>query len=99
MATTQGLCKSVGDINVVGGGGTFNTVWSVYLVYSIDLKCINNCDSSSLSFDVIQVCNHPELFERRDVRSPIHVEIPSFHLPKLIYREGNYKNFQFDNDR
>ena len=30
------------------------------------------------------------------MRSPIHVEIPSFHLPKLIYREGSEKDFHFD---
>ena len=30
------------------------------------------------------------------MRSPIHVEIPSFYLPKLIYREGSGKDFHFD---
>jgi len=35
-----------------------------------------------------QVCNHPDLFERREVRSPFHMRIEPYILPKLVYREG-----------
>ena len=54
------------------------------------MKCMSNTLPLLRVYFVCtsQVCNHPELFERRDVRSPIHVAVPSFHLPKLIYREG-----------
>jgi hypothetical protein len=34
---------------------------------------------------VLQVCNHPELFERRDAKSPIHVTPCVFRIPYLIY--------------
>ncbi|XP_033112932.1 chromatin-remodeling ATPase INO80-like [Anneissia japonica] len=34
-----------------------------------------------------KVCNHPELFERRETRSPFHMSLQSFTIPKLIYRE------------
>ena len=33
----------------------------------------------------LQVCNHPELFERRDVLSPISLSIPPLPLPRLLY--------------
>ncbi|XP_067943533.1 chromatin-remodeling ATPase INO80-like isoform X2 [Watersipora subatra] len=35
-----------------------------------------------------KVCNHPELFDRRDVKSPAYVSIEPYLLPKLIYRDG-----------
>jgi len=35
-----------------------------------------------------QVCNHPDLFERREVRSPFQMDIEPYILPKLVYREG-----------
>lgn len=35
-----------------------------------------------------KVCNHPELFERRDVRSPLTICPPEFVLPRLVYNEG-----------
>lgn len=33
------------------------------------------------------MCNHPELFERRDAKSPLFVELPYFEVPKLLYEE------------
>ncbi|KAF6035934.1 hypothetical protein EB796_005756 [Bugula neritina] len=47
--------------------------------------------TSSLMNLVMQfrkVCNHPELFERRDVKSPALLSIDSYVVPKLLYREG-----------
>lgn len=41
-----------------------------------------------LDFPILQVCNHPELFERRDIKTPAHLSIEPYILPKLIYREG-----------
>lgn len=35
-----------------------------------------------------KVCNHPELFERREARSPFFMRLDPYHIPKLIYREG-----------
>ncbi|XP_014672391.1 PREDICTED: DNA helicase INO80-like isoform X2 [Priapulus caudatus] len=47
--------------------------------------------TSSLMNIVMQfrkVCNHPELFERREVKSPLYMEAPSYQIPLLIYRQG-----------
>lgn len=35
-----------------------------------------------------QVCNHPELFERRDARSPLFIKAEEYEMPKLLYNEG-----------
>ncbi|CAG2067147.1 unnamed protein product, partial [Timema podura] len=34
------------------------------------------------------VCNHPELFERREAKSPLFVRCEQYVLPKLVYEEG-----------
>lgn len=36
----------------------------------------------------VQVCNHPELFERRDVRSPFVMHVDDYHVPKIIAEDG-----------
>lgn len=36
----------------------------------------------------LQVCNHPELFERLEVQSPLFFPPEPFQLPKLIYDSG-----------
>lgn len=36
----------------------------------------------------MQVCNHPELFERRDVRSPFAMQVDDYHIPKVIAEDG-----------
>lgn len=41
VSVTTRLCKSVGDIDVVGGGGIFNTVWSVYSVSPLSTAALN----------------------------------------------------------
>ena len=33
----------------------------------------------------VQVCNHPDLFERRNVESPISLSIPPYTVPRLLY--------------
>ncbi|XP_022083274.1 DNA helicase INO80-like isoform X2 [Acanthaster planci] len=37
-----------------------------------------------------KVCNHPELFERRDTRSPFYCQLdpPVHFVPRLIYQDG-----------
>ncbi|XP_076291409.1 chromatin-remodeling ATPase INO80 isoform X2 [Lasioglossum baleicum] len=35
-----------------------------------------------------KVCNHPELFERRDARSPFFMHTEFFEMPALLYIEG-----------
>lgn len=35
-----------------------------------------------------KVCNHPELFERHEVTSPLNLSVKPFLLPKLVFREG-----------
>lgn len=34
------------------------------------------------------MCNHPELFERREAKSPYFFQPEAFVLPKFIYRRG-----------
>lgn len=43
-----------------------------------------------MSCTMFQVCNHSELFERREIKSPFFMKTESYHLPKLIYQEGNF---------
>lgn len=35
-----------------------------------------------------KVCNHPELFERREVKSPFFMKLEPYQIPKLLYRDG-----------
>ena len=36
----------------------------------------------------MQVCNHPELFERKEARTPYYMCLEDYSIPKLVYREG-----------
>nr|XP_026497492.1 chromatin-remodeling ATPase INO80 isoform X2 [Vanessa tameamea] len=64
------------------------------LHYSVGAESGHNVDknfTSNLMNLVMQfrkVCNHPELFERRDVRSPFAMQVDDYHLPKLIAEDG-----------
>ncbi|EDV43381.2 uncharacterized protein Dana_GF18461, isoform A [Drosophila ananassae] len=35
-----------------------------------------------------KVCNHPELFERRDARSPFFMRCAEYVIPRLVYEDG-----------
>ncbi|XP_045175663.2 chromatin-remodeling ATPase INO80-like [Mercenaria mercenaria] len=35
-----------------------------------------------------KVCNHPELFERQEIRSGFFQKQEEYHIPKLVYRDG-----------
>ncbi len=51
----------------------------------------SNAIASSLMNLVMQfrkVCNHPELFERREARSPLAMRPKTYLVPKLVCREG-----------
>ncbi|CAH2054745.1 unnamed protein product, partial [Iphiclides podalirius] len=64
------------------------------LHYSVGAESGHNVDknfTSNLMNLVMQfrkVCNHPELFERRDVRSPFAMQVDDYHMPKLIAEDG-----------
>lgn len=36
----------------------------------------------------VQVCNHPELFERREARSPFFMKSADYLIPTLVFEEG-----------
>src|SRR6218665_1174396 len=59
---------------------------TIILPFCISFFLLSGCFSSP--FSRYQVCNHPELFERRDVKSPFHMKLPDYYRPKLLYREG-----------
>ncbi|MED6283294.1 putative DNA helicase ino80 [Characodon lateralis] len=47
--------------------------------------------TSSLMNLVMQfrkVCNHPDLFERQETRSPFHMSVKPYVISKLLYRQG-----------
>ncbi|XP_048106191.1 chromatin-remodeling ATPase INO80 isoform X1 [Alosa alosa] len=47
--------------------------------------------TSSLMNLVMQfrkVCNHPDLFERQETRSPFHMTLKPFRISKFMYRQG-----------
>ncbi|XP_063896881.1 chromatin-remodeling ATPase INO80 [Helicoverpa armigera] len=60
------------------------------LHYSVGAESGHNVDknfTSNLMNLVMQfrkVCNHPELFERRDVRSPFSMLVEDYHIPKIV---------------
>lgn len=35
-----------------------------------------------------KVCNHPELFERQEIRSGFFQQQENYLIPKLVYRDG-----------
>ncbi|XP_019627273.1 PREDICTED: DNA helicase INO80-like [Branchiostoma belcheri] len=58
--------------------------------------------TSSLMNLVMQfrkVCNHPELFERQEARSPLFTQPDAFILPKLVYRQGHVDSVSYSKNR
>lgn len=39
----------------------------------------------------VQVCNHPELFERREAKSPFFSQSLDYIVPKLVYFDNSVK--------
>ncbi|KAL3872724.1 hypothetical protein ACJMK2_035930 [Sinanodonta woodiana] len=55
----------------------------------------NNSQSQSTTSSLMnlvmqfrKVCNHPELFERREVKSSLYLKPDQFIIPKLVFRDG-----------
>ncbi len=47
-----------------------------------------NSSLMNLVMQFRKVCNHPELFERREAKSPFAMKAAEFALPKLLFRES-----------
>ncbi|KAK0088895.1 hypothetical protein PV325_010346 [Microctonus aethiopoides] len=60
------------------GGGSDNT--------TNDKNFTSNLMNLVMQFR--KVCNHPELFERRDAKSPLFIRTEAYQMPTLIYNEG-----------
>lgn len=60
----------------VGGGDS----------HTVDKNFTSNLMNLVMQFR--KVCNHPELFERRDAKSPIRVSPVQYNIPYLIYDEN-----------
>eukprot|EP00094_Tigriopus_californicus_P007060 TCALIF_06798-PA protein Name:"Similar to Ino80 Putative DNA helicase Ino80 (Drosophila melanogaster)" AED:0.17 eAED:0.18 QI:0/0/0/0.75/1/0.87/8/0/1427 len=61
------------------------------LLQGLGSQSQNSTLTSSLMNLVMQfrkVCNHPELFERREARSPFVMKIDPFVMPKLVFHEN-----------
>lgn len=54
--------------------------------HSLDKNFTSNLMNLVMQFR--KVCNHPELFERRDAKSPFHMEAPCYHIPKQFHTTG-----------
>ncbi|CAL1526196.1 unnamed protein product [Lymnaea stagnalis] len=66
------------------------------LLYSSSSSSSQSTTSSLMNI-VMQfrkVCNHPELFERNEPKTPIHLPSHTYVVPKLVYREGFLENLQ-----
>ncbi|ALC46988.1 Etl1, partial [Drosophila busckii] len=53
---------------------------------SVDRNFTSNLMNLVMQFR--KVCNHPELFERRDAKSPFSMRCAEFVLPRLVYDDG-----------
>lgn len=57
----------------VGGGDS----------HSVDKNFTSNLMNLVMQFR--KVCNHPELFERRDAKSPVYISPYVYNIPYLVY--------------
>ncbi|XP_043930139.1 chromatin-remodeling ATPase INO80 [Protopterus annectens] len=58
--------------------------------------------TSSLMNLVMQfrkVCNHPELFERRETWSPFHISLKPYFITKFLFRQGRINIFNHSRNR
>lgn len=65
----------------IGGGGDSG--------HLVDKNFTSNLMNLVMQFR--KVCNHPELFERRDARSPFAMKTNDYVVPVLIYNDGILK--------
>uniref|UniRef100_A0A1A9X1K8 Chromatin-remodeling ATPase INO80 n=1 Tax=Glossina brevipalpis TaxID=37001 RepID=A0A1A9X1K8_9MUSC len=66
-------------LNLARGGGGASTDGHVDRNFTSNLM--------NLVMQFRKVCNHPELFERRDVKSPFSVKCQEYVIPRLVYDE------------
>ncbi|XP_030374870.1 chromatin-remodeling ATPase INO80 [Scaptodrosophila lebanonensis] len=64
-----------------GGGGTSAADGS-----HVDRNFTSNLMNLVMQFR--KVCNHPELFERRDAKSPFSMRCAEYVLPRLVFNDG-----------
>lgn len=53
---------------------------------SVDKSFTSNLMNLVMQFR--KVCNHPDLFERRDAKSPYSIKIDDYLVPRLIYENS-----------
>ncbi|KAK9889417.1 hypothetical protein WA026_004689 [Henosepilachna vigintioctopunctata] len=58
--------------------------------HSVDKNFTSNLMNLVMQFR--KVCNHPELFERRDAKSPITLSPLSYNIPRLVYNVNVQKS-------
>ncbi|KAJ8686508.1 hypothetical protein QAD02_022302 [Eretmocerus hayati] len=62
------------------------------LHYSVGDSASNDKNFTSNLMNLVmqfrKVCNHPELFERRDAKSPYYMKTEPLELPSLLYKKG-----------
>lgn len=54
--------------------------------HNVDKNVTSNLMNLVMQFR--KVCNHPELFERRDAKSPLALKCEDYLLPRLVYDDG-----------
>ncbi|XP_075145715.1 chromatin-remodeling ATPase INO80 [Haematobia irritans] len=69
-------------LNLTRGGGGSTSDGS----HHIDRNFTSNLMNLVMQFR--KVCNHPELFERRDAKSPFAMKCQEYVLPRLVFDDG-----------
>lgn len=74
-----------GDSHSVDKNFTSNLMNLVMQFRKVRTKIAHKKKHYSSKIGKSQVCNHPELFERRDAKSPVFLHPNVYDIPKLIY--------------
>lgn len=69
-------------LNLTRGGGGSSTTEG----HHVDRNFTSNLMNLVMQFR--KVCNHPELFERRDAKSPFAMKCEEYVLPRLVFDDG-----------
>ncbi|XP_059218024.1 LOW QUALITY PROTEIN: chromatin-remodeling ATPase INO80 [Stomoxys calcitrans] len=67
-------------LNLTRGGGGSTSDGSHHTAFTSNLM--------NLVMQFRKVCNHPELFERRDAKSPFAMKCQEYVLPRLVFDDG-----------
>ncbi|KAK7487146.1 hypothetical protein BaRGS_00021641 [Batillaria attramentaria] len=51
-------------------------------------KDVENELSDKIEIMFRKVCNHPELFERKEPKTPYYMCLEDYNIPKVVYRDG-----------